>query len=73
VTSANSHELPTGGEVPAAAVDAAEHGVVVWLTRDGERVAAVVPLNVAAAGAAVVTALRTRAGAGPAASQRHHS
>ena len=54
-------ELPPHTAVPAEAVDAAEHGHVVYLTRDGEPVAAIVPADVAAAGAAAIEALEDAA------------
>jgi hypothetical protein len=57
VTSANAYELPPHSSAPAEAVDAAEHGEVVYLVRDGQRFAAIVPPDVAAAGAAAVEAL----------------
>jgi antitoxin (DNA-binding transcriptional repressor) of toxin-antitoxin stability system len=43
----DEYEVPLHGAPPAEAVERAEHGNVVYLTRDGERVAAVVPPNVA--------------------------
>jgi antitoxin (DNA-binding transcriptional repressor) of toxin-antitoxin stability system len=57
VTAAHAFELPPDSEVPAAAVDAAEHGQVVYLTRKGKRIAAIVPTAIAAAGAAAAEAL----------------
>jgi antitoxin (DNA-binding transcriptional repressor) of toxin-antitoxin stability system len=42
-------------------VDAAEQGEVLYLTRNGEPVAAVVPADVAAAGAAAIEALEDAA------------
>ena len=57
VTSANAYELPPHSPAPAEAVDAAEHGEVIYLVRGGQRVAAIVPPDVAAAGAAAVEAL----------------
>jgi hypothetical protein len=57
VTSANAYELPPHSSAPAEAVDAAEHGEVVYLMRGGQRFAAIVPPDVAAAGAAAVEAL----------------
>ena len=54
---APNFELSPHAAVPAEAVDAAEHGQVVYLTRDGEPIAAVVPADVAAAGAAAIEAL----------------
>ena len=50
-------ELPPHSGVPAEAVDAAVDGQVVYLTRNGEPVAAIVPADVAIAGAAAVEAL----------------
>jgi antitoxin (DNA-binding transcriptional repressor) of toxin-antitoxin stability system len=57
VTSAHVYELPPHTSAPAEAVEAAEHGQVVYLTRNGEPIAAIVPANVATAGAAAVEAL----------------
>jgi len=57
MSTAHDFELVPHGDVPAEAVDAAEHGQVVYLTRDGEPVAAIVRADVAAAGAAAVEAL----------------
>jgi antitoxin (DNA-binding transcriptional repressor) of toxin-antitoxin stability system len=57
VTSAHAYELPPHTSAPAEAIDAAEHGQVVYLTRNGEPVAAIVPTNVATAGAAAIEAL----------------
>lgn len=57
MSTAPDFELPPHAAVPAEAVDAAEHGQVVYLTRNGEPVAAVVPADVAAAGAAAIEAL----------------
>jgi antitoxin (DNA-binding transcriptional repressor) of toxin-antitoxin stability system len=57
VTSANAYELPPHTSAPAEAVDAAEHGQVVYLTRNGQPIAAIVPADVAAAGSAAVEAL----------------
>jgi antitoxin (DNA-binding transcriptional repressor) of toxin-antitoxin stability system len=54
---AHSFELPPHGGAPAEAVDAAVDGQVVHLNRDGQPVAAVVPADVATAGAAAVEAL----------------
>jgi antitoxin (DNA-binding transcriptional repressor) of toxin-antitoxin stability system len=42
-------------------VDAAEHGQVVYLTRKGQPIAAVMPADVAAAGAAAIEALEDAA------------
>lgn len=50
-------ELPPHSGAPAEAVDAAVDGQVVYLTRNGEPVAAIVPADVAIAGAAAVKAL----------------
>jgi antitoxin (DNA-binding transcriptional repressor) of toxin-antitoxin stability system len=57
VSAAHDFELLPHADVPAEAVDAAEHGQVVYLTRNGEPVAAIVPADIAAAGAAAVEAL----------------
>lgn len=57
MTGARSFELPPHSGAPAEAVDAAVDGQVVYLMRDGQPVAAVVPTDVAAAGAAAVEAL----------------
>jgi antitoxin (DNA-binding transcriptional repressor) of toxin-antitoxin stability system len=57
MTSAHAYELPPHTSAPAEAVDAAEHGQVVYLTRNGEPVAAIVPADVATAGAAAIEAL----------------
>jgi hypothetical protein len=54
---ADEYEVLPSAPAPAGAVEAAEDGEVVYLTRHGERVAAVVPPEVAAAGFAAVTAL----------------
>lgn len=56
-----AYEVPAHTPVPADAVDAAEGGEVVYLTRDGEPVAALVPPDVAAAGSAAVIALEDAA------------
>jgi antitoxin (DNA-binding transcriptional repressor) of toxin-antitoxin stability system len=55
------YELPPHSPAPADAVEAAEGGEVVYLTRHGQRVAAVVPPEVAAAGLAAVVALEDAA------------
>lgn len=57
MTSASAYELPPHTSAPAEAVDAAEHGQVVYLTRNGQPIAAIVPTDVATAGAAAVEAL----------------
>jgi antitoxin (DNA-binding transcriptional repressor) of toxin-antitoxin stability system len=57
MSAAHDFELLPHAAIPAEAVDAAEHGEVVYLTRNGEPVAAVVRADVAAAGAAAVEAL----------------
>jgi antitoxin (DNA-binding transcriptional repressor) of toxin-antitoxin stability system len=57
MTAARSFELPPHSGAPAEAVDAAVDGQVVYLMRDGQPVAAVVPADVATAGAAAVEAL----------------
>ncbi|HEX7659850.1 MAG TPA: type II toxin-antitoxin system prevent-host-death family antitoxin [Pseudonocardiaceae bacterium] len=45
VITAEAFELPLHESAPAEAVDAAEHGHVVYLTRHGAPVAAIVPAN----------------------------
>ena len=57
MTAAQSFELPPHSGAPAEAVDAAADGQVVYLMRDGQPIAAVVPTDVATAGAAAVEAL----------------
>jgi antitoxin (DNA-binding transcriptional repressor) of toxin-antitoxin stability system len=59
MTAAHSHafEVPPDNAAPADAVAAAEGGEVVYLTRSGAPVAAIVPPDVAAAGMAAVIAL----------------
>jgi antitoxin (DNA-binding transcriptional repressor) of toxin-antitoxin stability system len=57
MSAAHDFELLPHANVPAEAVEAAEHGQVVYLTRNGEAVAAIVHADVAAAGAAAVEAL----------------
>lgn len=48
VTAADAYELPPHASLPAEAVDAAaERGRIVYLTRDGEPIAAIVPAHVA--------------------------
>ncbi len=54
---AQVYELPPDETAPAGAVHEAEGGEVVYLTRHGERVAALVPPEVARVGAAAVEAL----------------
>lgn len=61
MSAAHDFELAPHAAVPAEAVDAAEHGEVVYLTRNGETIAAVVPADVAAAGAAAIEALEDAA------------
>jgi antitoxin (DNA-binding transcriptional repressor) of toxin-antitoxin stability system len=61
MSAAHDFELLPHTAVPAEAVDAAEHGQVVYLTRNGEPVAAVVPADVAAAGFAAIEALEDAA------------
>ena len=56
MSAAHDFELLPHADVPAEAVDAAEHGEVVYLTRS-QPVAAIVSADVAAAGAAAVEAL----------------
>jgi antitoxin (DNA-binding transcriptional repressor) of toxin-antitoxin stability system len=43
MTAAHDFELPPHTGAPAEAVEAAEHGQVVYLTRNGHTVAAIVP------------------------------
>jgi antitoxin (DNA-binding transcriptional repressor) of toxin-antitoxin stability system len=50
-------EVPPHTSVPAEVVDAAASGQVVYLTSNGEAIAAVVPPAVAIAGAAAIEAL----------------
>ncbi|WP_253779249.1 hypothetical protein [Goodfellowiella coeruleoviolacea] len=57
MTAAHAFELPPHSGAPAEAVEAAVDGQVVYLVRDGEPIAAIVPADVAAAGAAAVEAL----------------
>src|SRR5882724_9923839 len=57
VTSAHAYERPPDSSAPVEAVDAAEHGAVVYLVRGGRQIAAIVPPVVAAVGAAAVKAL----------------
>jgi antitoxin (DNA-binding transcriptional repressor) of toxin-antitoxin stability system len=57
MTAAHSFELPPHSGAPAEAIDAAVDGQVVYLMRDGEPIAAVVPTDVATAGAAAIEAL----------------
>lgn len=57
MSAAHDYELPPHTGAPAEAVDAAVDGQVVYLTHDGEPVAAIVPADVAAAGLAAVEAL----------------
>lgn len=57
MTAAHAFELPPHSGAPAEAVDAAVDGEVVYLTRDGKPAAAIVPPDVAAAGAAAIEAL----------------
>jgi antitoxin (DNA-binding transcriptional repressor) of toxin-antitoxin stability system len=57
VTSAHAYELPPHTSAPAEAVEAAERGQVVYLTRNGQNTAAIVPPDVATAGAAAIEAL----------------
>jgi antitoxin (DNA-binding transcriptional repressor) of toxin-antitoxin stability system len=61
MSAAPDFELPPHAAVPAEAVDAAEHGQVVYLTRNGEPIAAIVPADVAAAVAAAIEALEDAA------------
>jgi antitoxin (DNA-binding transcriptional repressor) of toxin-antitoxin stability system len=57
MSAAHDFELLPHAAVPPEAVDAAEHGEVVYLTRNGEPVAAIVRADVATAGAAAIEAL----------------
>lgn len=57
MTAAHAFELPPHSAAPAEAVDAAMAGHVVYLTHNGEPAAAIVPPDVAAAGAAAIEAL----------------
>ena len=57
MSAVHDFELLPHANVPAKAVEAAEHGQVVYLTRNGEAVAAVVSADIAAAGAAAIEAL----------------
>jgi antitoxin (DNA-binding transcriptional repressor) of toxin-antitoxin stability system len=57
VTAAHAYELPPHSAAPAEAVDAAVDGHVVYLTHNGQPAAAIVPPDVAAAGAAAIQAL----------------
>ncbi|MGH3856282.1 MAG: hypothetical protein ACRDR6_22890, partial [Pseudonocardiaceae bacterium] len=57
VIAAHAFELPPHSAAPAEAVDAAVDSRVVYLTHNGEPVAAIVPADVAAAGAAAIEAL----------------
>ncbi len=61
MTAAHDFELLPHAAVPAEVVDAAEHGQVVNLTRNGEPVAALVPADIAVAGAATFEARLTPA------------
>ncbi|HWE89519.1 MAG TPA: hypothetical protein VG317_08675 [Pseudonocardiaceae bacterium] len=56
-TAAHAFEVPPHSAALAQAIDAAEHGEVVYLTRNGEQIAAIVPTQVATAGAAAIEAL----------------
>jgi antitoxin (DNA-binding transcriptional repressor) of toxin-antitoxin stability system len=58
MTVAHAFELPPHSAAPAEAVDAAVEGRVVYLTHNGEPVAAIVPADVATAGAAAIEALQ---------------
>ncbi|GAA5174094.1 hypothetical protein GCM10023321_77200 [Pseudonocardia eucalypti] len=61
MTAAHAYELPPDSAAPAEAVKAAASGEVVYLTRDGRATAAIVPPDVAAAGAAAIQALEDAA------------
>jgi antitoxin (DNA-binding transcriptional repressor) of toxin-antitoxin stability system len=58
---AHAFELPPDDQAPADAVLGAVGGEVVYLTRGGQPVAAIVPVEVAAAGEAAVIALEDAA------------
>jgi antitoxin (DNA-binding transcriptional repressor) of toxin-antitoxin stability system len=45
MTGAHAYELPADGRPPADAVREAEGGRLVYLTRDGQRVAAILPAD----------------------------
>jgi len=47
MTAAHDYELPPHSAAPAEAVDAAADGQVVYLTRNGQRIAAIVPASLA--------------------------
>lgn len=57
MTAAHAYELPPHSAAPVEAVEAAAGGEVVYLTHNGQPMAAIVPLDVAAAGAAAIQAL----------------
>ncbi|HWR48680.1 MAG TPA: hypothetical protein VN327_13870 [Pseudonocardiaceae bacterium] len=57
MTAAHAFELPPHSAAPAEVVDAAVEGRVLYLTHNGDTVAAIVPADVAAAGAAAIEAL----------------
>lgn len=57
MSAAHDFELLPHAGVPAEEVEAAERGQVVYLTRNGQPVAAIVGTDVAAAGAAAIEAL----------------
>ncbi|WP_236793852.1 hypothetical protein [Amycolatopsis sp. GM8] len=57
MSTAHDFELPPHAGAPAEAVDAAADGQVVYLTRNGEAIAAIVPTDVATAGAGALEAL----------------
>lgn len=47
MTASHDYELPPHTAAPAEAVDAAVEGQVVYLTRNGQRIAAIVPVGLA--------------------------
>lgn len=49
MSAAHDFELPPHADVPAEAVEAAEHGQTVYLTRNGHPIAAIVPAEAIAA------------------------
>lgn len=48
MASSHAYELLPHTSVPAEAVDTAEHGQIVYLTRNGEPIAGIVPANMGA-------------------------
>lgn len=57
MTAAHDFELPPHEDVLAVEVDAAVDGEVVYLTRGGKPVAAIVPAEIATVGAAAIEAM----------------